>query len=384
MFTNDKNISSSKFYSSQIYILSNSSKEFNFNFNYGNCLLIFKFISGEGTISFGEYPKIEANSNYLGKLITIPTSKVKNIIFQTEESFIYHLKLKYIRPKSDTKELIIDESLNEILLDIQFPIYYYLKIGNQDNIDINFRIINLKDENNIFINGYMIDNEALERKLNGEFIELKDTIIGNYDKSFKNGLLQINETIINKYFKNNERDIKNDKTEYLLIKIDGEHYISNSLSVEIIAMSKNNGNYLVPVNQYIMGYQIINNIKYLIKNDIIKNNNNNIVIEFSPNYKDIRLTFDNLTEIPTYKENIITSTQKYKINTNNKEIYLKINKPEKIINGNYLFRYYFINKDKFEYKFDKFPNIKKKKKIKLTEQIFVWSSINLKFIIIKN
>jgi len=184
----------------------------------------------------------------------------------------------------------------------------------------------------------MIDNEALERKLNGEFIELKDTIIGNYDKSFKNGLLQINETIINKYFKNNERDIKNDKTEYLLIKIDGEHYISNSLSVEIIAMSKNNGNYLVPVNQYIMGYQIINNIKYLIKNDIIKNNNNNIVIEFSPNYKDIRLTFDNLTEIPTYKENIITSTQKYKINTNNKEIYLKINKPEKIINGNYLFR----------------------------------------------
>jgi len=357
MFTIDKDISSPKFYSSQIYKLFNSSKKLNFNFNYDNCLLIFKFINGSGTISFDEYQKIEANSNYFGKSITIPFSKVKNITFKSEKLFIYHLDLKYVRSKSDTRELIIDESLNEILLDTQFPIYYYLKIGNQDNIDINFRITNIKDvntTNNILINGYVINNEDLERKLNGEFIELTESIKGQYDQIFKNGILKINGTFINKLVKN--VDSKDDKKKYILIKIDGEHYTSNNLSIEIIAMSKDNGYYLVPVNQYIMGYSVFNNTKYLIKNNLIDNNTNDIIIEFSPNYKEINLTFDNLTEIPTYKDNMTTGIQKYLINIdNNKEILLNINKPEGISNENYLFKYYFLkNNDEFEYKFDNF------------------------------
>ena len=343
MFANDKDINSPKFYSSQVYILSNSSKQFNFNFNYGNCLLIFKYISGSGNILFGEYQKIEVNSNYFGKPITIPISEVKNITFKTEESFIYHLELNYIRPKSNIKELIIDESRNELLFDTQFPIYYYIKYENQENIDINYRIINLEDEatTNILINGYIINNEELEKKLDGEFIELEQSIRGLYDKTFKNGILQINEDIIKNFSKIDESDNLNNETKFVLIKIDGKHYISNSLSVEIIAMSNNNGNYLVPVNQYIMGYNLFNNIKYIIKNNIIDNNDNKIIIEFSPNYKDIKLTFDNLTEIPTYKENMTTDIQKYIINSNDKEIILNINKPERISNGNYLFRYYF-------------------------------------------
>jgi len=110
-----------------------------------------------------------------------------------------------------------------------------------------------------------------------------------------------------------------------------------------------------------MGYNLFNNIKYLIQNYISDNNNNDIIIEFSPNYKDIRITFDNFTEIQTYKKNMTTGIQKYRINTNNKEILLNINKPERISNGNYLFRYYFLkSNDEFEYKFDKYSySIKK-------------------------
>jgi len=239
MFANDKDLNSHKFYSSQVYIISNSTREFNFNTNYGNCLLIFKFISGNGIISFGEYQKIEANSNYFGKPISFPLSEVKKIIFKSDESFIYHLKLKYIRSKSDIKELIFDESLNEILLDIHFPIYYYIKYNNQDKIDINFRIINLEDINtttNILIDGYIINKDTLQRKLDGKDISLTESIAGQYDQTFKNGFLQINETIIKKYVNNVENNNENVKMEYILIKIDGEHYISNSLSVEIIAM----------------------------------------------------------------------------------------------------------------------------------------------------
>ena len=124
-------------------------------------------------------------------------------------------------------------------------------------------------------------------------------------------------------------------------------------------MSKNNENYLVPVNQYIMGYKFFNNITYLIKN--YTDNNTDIIIEFSPNYQDIKLNFDKSSKILTYKEDIINGIQKYRINTNNKEIILNITKPEGILDGNYLFRYYYLkNNDEFEYKLDQYSYIKRK------------------------
>lgn len=66
-------------------------------------LINFKFIKGRGTISSIEYPKIEANPNYIGISVIIPISQLKNIIFKNEESFIYYLKLMFIRQKSDIK-----------------------------------------------------------------------------------------------------------------------------------------------------------------------------------------------------------------------------------------------------------------------------------------
>jgi len=274
-------------------------------------------------------------------LITIPFSKVKNITFQSkeEEDFIFYLKLEYESQQFEKKEIILDESMNEILLNKNFPLFYYIKYNNQDNIDINFRIINIKDINattDFTIEGHILSQTNLKKILNGDLIELKESIAGQYDKIFKNGLLQINETIINKYFKKIKNDNKNDKMEYILIIINGDHLTSYSLSVEIIAMSKNNGNYLVPVNQYIMGYKAFNSINYLIKN-YITDNYTDIIIEFCPNYKDIKLNFDKST---TYKED--NGIQKYRINTKSKEIFLNISKPEGILNGNYLLRYYFL------------------------------------------
>ena len=331
-----------------------------------DCLLIFKLVYGRGIIIFDNYPKIDINENYLGKQITIPFSEVKNITFQSykEEDFIFYIKLEYVSQQFEMKEIFYDESMNEILLNTKFPIFYYIKCDGQDNIDINFRIINIEDINtstDITINGYMINQTTFKRRLNGEFIELKESIKGQYDKVFKNGILQINETIINKYIKNYKGDNGNETMNYTLIVIDGEHFISNSLSIEIIAMSKNNDNYLVPVNQYIMGYNASNNINYLIKN-YSTDNNTDIIIEFSPNYQDIKLNFDNSEKNNlNFKEDILNGIQKYRIKTNNKEIILNINKPERILNGNYLFRYYFLkNNEGFQYKFDISSYSKKK------------------------
>ena len=191
-------------YSPKIYRLINTTKEFNFNLNNGNCFLIFKLIYGRGVIIFDNYPSIDINENYLGKTITIPFSDVKNITFQTykEEDFIFYLKLEYVSQQFEMKEIIYDESMNEILLNTKFPLFYYIKYNNQDNIDINFRIINIEDINtttDIIINGYILNQTTFKRRLNGEFIDLKGSIKGKYDKFSKNGILQIKETIINKY-----------------------------------------------------------------------------------------------------------------------------------------------------------------------------------------
>ena len=358
-FNNMKNLTYPQIYSSQIFFLSNSIKKFNFALNNENCILIFKHIHGTATIAFDNYPRIITDLNFIGKPITIPNSEVKNISFQSKEDFIFYLKLENIKQKLDIKEIFYDQSLNELLLNTQFPIYYYIKYNNQDLLELNFRIINIEDKNTtteININGYILNKTTLNRRLNGEFIELKESIVGHYDKDLKNGILQINQTIINEQVEDEIKDI------YILIKIDGKNYTSNSLSIEIIAMNS----YLVPVNQYIMGsFKSSENSEskiYLIKN-YIANKDSNLIIEFSPNYEEIKLNFDTSKGITYTKENIKKGIQKYRISTNNnniKEIYLNISKPKKMIYGNFLFRYYFTKKnEEFIYKFNESSYTKK-------------------------
>ena len=359
-FNNMKDLTYPQIYSSQIYFFSNSRKNFNFDVNNRNCLLIYKHIHGKAIVGFDKYPKIITDLNFNGKPITIPNSEVKNISFYTKEYFFFYLKLKCVDENLDIKEIFYDESLNDIIFKTQFPIYYYIKYNNQENLELNFRIINIEDNyttTEININGYILNKAILNRKLNGEFIELKESISGYYDKGLKNGLLQIKREIINKIVGNANEDI------YILIKIDGKHYSTNSLSIEILAMSSN----LVPVNQYIMGSfkssENSENITYLIRNNIIDNKDSNLIIEFSPNYEEIKLNIIKSKDISYYKENLTKGVQKYRINSTNnniKEIYLNINKPKNIPNGKFIFRYYFNKKnEEFEYKFNELSYTKK-------------------------
>ena len=358
-FNNMKDLTYPQIFSSQIYFFSNSSKKFNFAVSKRNCLLIFKHIYGKGVITFDKYPKIVTDLNFIGKPITIPNSEVTNISFHSEEDFFFYLKLKSVDQNLDIKEIYYNESLNDLFFNTQFPIYYYIKYNNQDNLELIFRIMNIEDNNtttditDIDIKGYILNKNILNRRLNGEFIQLNQSIDGHYDKGLKNGILQINNNF-NEYNKNNIQD-----DIYIFIKIDGKHYINNYLSVEIMAMPC----YLVPVNQYIMGsFNSSKNITYLIRNNIIDNNkDSNFIIEFSPNYEEIKFNFDNSKGIYATMDNITKGIQKYRINaTNFKEIYLNINKPEKIPYGKFLFRYYFTKEnEEFEYKFNELSYEKK-------------------------
>ena len=94
------------------------------------------------------------------------------------------------------------ETYSQFIIGRNFPLYFYFKIKNKDciNVDINLRInsyISEVIENNFEIYGYVLDENTIQRKINGEFIQLNDAIPGYYSNSFKVGLLQVNRPVHN-------------------------------------------------------------------------------------------------------------------------------------------------------------------------------------------
>lgn len=123
------------------------------------------------------------------------------------------------------------------------------------------------------------------------------------------------------------------------------------MSIETIAISKVNQSYLIPINQYIISYfNSLNNTSYLFKNE--KNINEEMIIEFSPNYEDIKLIFNESMKTSIQEMNSTTGVQKYKISNNSKDIILNVSTSHRTLDSNYLLRYYFINnsqEDEFEF-----------------------------------
>ena len=81
-------------------------------------------------------------------------------------------------------------------------------------MNIHFIIKNINDkernETTYFeINGYIMNENDFKNKrsITGEFIDLKNPIMGSYDICFRNGILNINRTI--------------NENNYILIKING-------------------------------------------------------------------------------------------------------------------------------------------------------------------
>ena len=96
------------------------------------------------------------------------------------------------------EEIKSGETYSQFIIGRNFPLYFYFKIKNKDyiNVDINLRINSFISEviqNNFDIYGYVLDEDTIQRKINGEFIQLNNAIPGYYSNSFKVGLLQVNQ-----------------------------------------------------------------------------------------------------------------------------------------------------------------------------------------------
>ena len=228
-----------------------------------------------------------------------------------------------------------------------FPFYYYLRIKNENyiNIDVNLRLNSFDDsvmKNNFKITGYLLDEETIKRKINGEYIKLTEAIPGTYSNKFKIGLLEVN------------REKKYENNNYLLIEIENldSNSINSYLLVEVLTKEYNQEVYFMPVNMYFL--ETFDN-----KNNTIREKNkyhihanqkldDQVVIELSPEYNDIEIIFTNDTNPEGFNCSdfncyikYITGFKKYFINEiNDYNIYFNVINPNNRT-ANYMIRYYY-------------------------------------------
>ena len=246
-------------------------------FNLKNYFLNLQFCCGDPgyyDISIPYYDYLYISQNIRGLPIKIPISDNKIDEFSFNTSFhqnIFYYQLEYDIKEKGIEEIKEREPFIHLTKEIFFPKYYYTKIkgNNYINMDINIRIkiyVESEINNNYIIKGYIVDENIIKRKINGEYVELKDedSFKGNYITTLGFGFIQINHTIDN---------IKNDK--YILIEINNKekpHIETVSYSILEISVKEYNKNriYFLHTNTYIL--------ETLDKNSTKRNFNDYIIV----------------------------------------------------------------------------------------------------------
>ena len=337
-------------YSSQMIYLDKGIKECIFFKVNNNYILNFQYLYGYGEmlISFLDFEKFYTSRNFRGKPIAIPIDyKTKNITFTNNGEYIFYFQLIYNMQNRGIEEIISGKTRSQFMMGGHFPLYYYLKINNNNyiNVDANLRL-NSYDEsvlqNNFDIKGYILNEENIKRKIRGEYIELKESINGFYSNKFKVGLLQVNQPLEN-------------NNNYLLIEILNleQLYFDSCFLVELVTKENNQNEYFMPINQYIietfddLNNRIKNENKYYIS--VKQRGNSQVLIDLSPEYNDINIEFEKESDLD-YDSNDCNGFKRYRIwNSDNDNIYFKVVNNRKR-NANYMIRYFYTDLN-LEYKY---------------------------------
>ena len=207
----------------------------------------YKIISGSGSVITLSLPdKIDDS------LIILPTSDT-GVKFYINENIHPEVRQMDLIKFGFSGRLTYSEN------NIQFPIIYYMKIQEEENINVNLHISDLitsfdtKDEGNytdVFdINGYIIDENMLTSMMRSKRKNppKDEAIEGRYDKSLLIAKLYISAEQI----KQKGNDIK-----YLVISFDKNENMDSvieNMNVDISIMPFSNKLYYSPNNLYISG-----------------------------------------------------------------------------------------------------------------------------------
>ncbi len=349
---------SPQIYSPQMIYLYNFTKKTNFDVK-NNYTLNYKYIYGETgyiELSFlGTIRRFHSNKNFKGRPFAFPIdSKTKDINFTIANNpIMFYFQLLYNRKNKAVEELNSGEAISQIMAGNYFPLYYYVKIKNQNyaNVDVNLRLSSYNEtdmQNSFDVKGYMLDEDTIKRKINGEYIQLKEPINGNYSEKFRIGFIQVNQKI--------------DNNKYLLIEINNNDqlYVKSYMLIDLITREYNDESYFMPINQYI--YETFDGENKSIRTsneyeiNIFQKKNSDILIEYSPEYNDIELEFTNINSTQDFRT---TGFIKYRIRgISNDIIKMKIiNKGKRM--GNYMIRYFFTTENlEQSYSLDKYKEKK--------------------------
>ena len=326
-FYNQANSSNIDIYSNQLYHL--SEKEIQLFYLYKSLLkeyrILINITEGEGFICFN---KICDNKDFIQltkqKIYSFSISDKKNFFIRANINLTYDIKMIYDISNKVIKELNYQYNFESINLNEEevFPLIYFIKDVKYNGININFYFkfdnIDNIDNNTLIIKGYGLDYSEISLIKNKNYIkkiDFQNEIKGKYDNITKSGSIELNNEFIKSKYKENYK-CTDDK--YFLIIIENITFFNfKNLRNDIYVFSKDENNFLLPINKYIKNsFNLLENNKIIQKYFFEKEKiiNNEFILEFSSNYNNIELIFNSLIEKKTHK--IVGGFSQYTLSIN--------------------------------------------------------------------
>ena len=322
-----------------MFYINNFNKIYHFQLKH-SFLGYYQHLAGNSGI-FGE---LYSADNFKGKLISLPIENGidVNITVITNE-FTYYIQLITSLKIIEIEELKQGKPLIKFMNKTSFPLYYYYKIRDKKYININanlrFNEDNKFENYNYSVKGYIIDEDTLNKKIDGENIITPTPYEGKYSEAYGITYLQVNKIMA-------EEDFLKQQYLFIVLEKNGDMQDESNLSlffIETMVKEYDDINeFFLPKHIYFIDTfdnaknQIREENRYYIFNP--KGNTIQPVIELSSQYNNTIIEFENVNICHNATENL-TGFRRYAICENNKTtIYFKVKNFGK--KTNYMLIYY--------------------------------------------
>ena len=278
---------------------------------------------GEGYICFNT---ICDNNNFIHlteqKIYSFSISNKTNFFIYPKNNLIFNIKIIYENKNEAIKKLNYQYNYEEINSNKEkFPLIYMIKDLKYKGININF-IFKFNSSNNLYnnlvIKGYGLDYSeisSIRDKNDIKRLDFTNGIKGKFDNITNSGTIELSNELIKTKYKETYKYL--DDKFYMIIIENITSFNFKNLKNDIYVFSKDINKILLPINKYIRNsFNLLEDKNiyqkyYFEKENII---NNEFILEFSSNYENIELTFNNITTNSTPK--IIGGFKQYALSIN--------------------------------------------------------------------
>ena len=292
-------------YSYQLFHLSeNTFQQFNLIENPSRKYwILINNTEGEGNICFNQICDNDNSFIHLTeqKIYSFSISNKTNFFIYAQNNLIFRIKIIHENINEQIKEL--NYQYNSDLNKEKFPLLYIIKDVKYKGININF-IFKFNSSNNIYNNlvvkGFGIDYSrisSIKDKNDIKGFDFTNGIKGKFDNITNSGIIELSNDIIKTKYKDTYKYLDD---KYFMIIIENiTSFDFKNLGNEIYVFSKDPDKILLPINKYIrnsfnwLKNKNINQ-KYFFERENITTNNE-FILEFSSNYENILLVFNNFT-----------------------------------------------------------------------------------------